>query len=113
PHAPQFRVSVLMLTSQPLAGPPSQSKKPALQLVLHAPFMQAEDWLAAAVHVLPQAPQFLSSVVALTSQPLLAPRSQSRKPRLQLPTPHMPPVQPGVALGGARQVAPQLPQFWM
>src|SRR5581483_4391528 len=50
------------------------------------------------------------SVLLFTSQPLAALWSQSRKPALQVPIPHVLLVQTAVALGGA-QVAPHAPQL--
>ena len=113
PQLPQFLASACVLTSQPLAGFPSQSAKPGVQLVVHVPLVQAKLWLAPAEQTLPQAPQFLSSVLVFTSQPVLAARSQSRKPGLHAPMPQRPPVQPGVAFAGAKQLLPQRPQLWV
>ena len=45
------------------------------------------------------------------SQPFCVLASQSRKPVLQEPMPHPPPLQPGVALATAPQTLPQLPQL--
>ena len=53
PQAPQLLTSVCVFTSQPLAGLPSQSAKPALQVVWHCPDEQNRDAFAAAVHTLP------------------------------------------------------------
>ncbi len=113
PQAPQFLASVSVLTSQPLAAFLSQSAKPALHEVVHVPLVHASPWFGPAVQTLPQAPQLRSSVVVLTSQPLAAPRSQSRKPRLHDPMPHMPPAHPALALGSARQLFPHRPQLWV
>jgi len=83
PQAPQWLELVARLTSQPSAGLPLQSAKPALQLpTRHAPATQAATALAGAQTV-PQAPQLLTVVWVFTSQPSAAERLQSAKPEAQ------------------------------
>ncbi len=72
-----MRTALLVLVSQPLAGLPSQSPKPALQLAtVHAPAAQPATPLAAA-QPRPQAPQCDTVVRTSVSQPLAALPSQS------------------------------------
>jgi hypothetical protein len=78
-QAPQLAASTARFVSQPLAGSPSQSPKPALQLGLQAPALHVVDPFGL-THALPQAPQFAALVAKLTSQPLAAFKSQSPKP---------------------------------
>jgi hypothetical protein len=69
PHAPQLLVSVFVLTSQPSAGLPLQSWKPALQVwTAQAPSWQAGVPLGTE-QTAPHPPQLLASVFVLTSQP--------------------------------------------
>ena len=82
-HAPQFKLSLVVLVSQPLTALPSQSAKPAEQAKPHAPAMHVALALAAPPHTMPQPLQLLTSVSLLTSQPLARMPSQSRR----LPTP--------------------------
>ncbi len=84
PQAPQSERLVRVSTSQPLAGLPSQSAKPALQeATRQAPATQAGVALAGR-HTLPQAPQLVALVVTLVSQPLPRAPSQSAKPDAQV-----------------------------
>jgi hypothetical protein len=79
PQLPQFEALAATLTSQPFAGAPSQSAKPALQVKLQAPPWQVDDALARAGHALPHAPQVAGDSM-LASQPLAGLRSQSANP---------------------------------
>src|SRR5579871_1300312 len=60
---------------------------------------------------LPQLPQWLGSMLVLTSQPLATTPSQSAKPALQLPILHTPPTHAGVPLGTTQTVL-QPPQWF-
>src|SRR5262249_1962722 len=95
PQAPQFLPSTRMLVSQPLPAKPSQSAKPGLQAMLHAPELHAAVPFVL-LQTLPQAPQLLG-VLRLVSQPLLARPSQLPKPGLQAIL-HAPELHPAVAL---------------
>ena len=76
-HAPQLALSLRVSTSQPLAARPSQSRKPAAQLVIaHAPEEQLEEALAS-THARPQAPQWEALAERSVSQPLEEVPSQS------------------------------------
>ncbi len=88
----------------------SQSAKPGLQVRRHTPPVQAEVALAPATQGLPQRPQCVDDEVRSTSQPLVAPMSQSAKPVLHEPTPHAPAAQVAVAWATV-QARPQVPQL--
>jgi len=110
PHTPQFVALVRVSTSQPLAGLPSQSAKPAL----HAPITQAPAaHMGAALAKLqarPHMPQFVALVRVSASHPLAALRSQSSKLVAHEVTAQAPAVHAPVPLAGlhARPHAPQL-----
>ena len=111
PQALQLLISVLRLTSQPLAGLPSQSAKPALQVpIAHVPLLQVADALAN-VHLVPQALQLLTSVFRLTSQPLVGEASQLPKPAEQAPMVQTLLTQLAAALAKVHLV-PQAPQLF-
>jgi hypothetical protein len=107
PQAPQLLV-VERLVSQPFEASPSQFAKPELQMIPHAPWMHVGAPFADE-QVLPQEPQFLTSEVSRTSQPLLLLPSQlalfGAQVRMQLP-----PTQEAVPppIGQMRPQAPQL-----
>src|SRR4051794_1899445 len=82
PHAPQELGLESVLVSQPLVRLPSQSAKPTLQLVLHAPAEQTAEALGALAHAVPQAPQ-LAGELRSTSHPFAATWSQSANPDAQ------------------------------
>jgi hypothetical protein len=89
-HAPQFWTSVFLLISHPLAGAPSQFKKPiahvsTLQLPLTHMLVACAS-MQAFMHM----PQLSTSPCVSTSQPLAAIMSQSANPAEQLPTAHLP-----------------------
>jgi hypothetical protein len=110
---PQFRVSVLLLISQPLAWLPSQLRKPSAQVYWQAPSEQPPDTMfggALAAQSLPQAPQFSSSVARTASQPLAPDPSQLSKPASHT-WPHVLALQDGSALSqSSGQTVVQLPQ---
>jgi hypothetical protein len=83
PQPLQFDVSVLRLTSQPLAGLPSQSAKPGLQAIWQLPLTH-EGLPLLFEQTLPHEPQLLTSLYVLISQPLLRLPSQFAQPALQL-----------------------------
>jgi hypothetical protein len=84
PHAPQFATEVDRLVSQPSAGFPLQSPKPALQAaIVHWPDEQADAAvLAGLIQACPHVPQF-AVVVRLVSQPSAETPLQSPNPALQ------------------------------
>jgi hypothetical protein len=111
PQAPQLVLSVRVLTSQPLAGLPSQSSKPAAQAITaHAPAVQVAVALAR-LHARPQPPQFCRLVRTSVSQPLAAMASQSPKSGLHRTTLHVPPEQPLEATLARLHAALQAPQL--
>jgi len=112
PQALQLLISVLRLTSQPLAGLPSQSLKPALHAPMaQVPLLQVAAALANA-HLVPQALQLLTSVLRLTSQPLvLFGASQFPKPAVHAPIVQVLLTQLAAALVNAHLV-PQPPQLF-
>jgi hypothetical protein len=108
-HAPQLALSLLRLTSQPLAGLPSQLAKPALQLAMvHAPAAQPAVALASEQTVL-QVPQLVALVWVLVSQPSLRLPLQLPRPGEQM-MPQSPPVQLAVPPVDT-QARPQAPQL--
>ncbi len=109
-HEPQCVASVWRLISQPLAGFPSQSAKPALHAPsTHAPMAHVEPAFGNE-HVKPHAPQLDGSDVTLCSQPFDATRSQSPVPAGHIvPTTHAPPAQMVPTAVHATPQAPQLP----
>ena len=113
PQDPQFRVSVFLLISQPLAWLVSQSRKPAAQVYWHAPSAQPVAVMfggALAAQSLPQVPQLAELVLRFASQPLPASPSQSSKSASQT-WPQTPALQLGAALfQSSGQLVAQLPQ---
>ncbi len=83
PQAPQLFTSVTALTSQPLAGLPSQLEKPAEHPNPHEPPAQALVPFAVGLHDVLHRPQCARSVALLISQPGVVVPSQSTKPALQ------------------------------
>lgn len=111
PQAPQSAAAVLMLVSHPFVAMPSQSPKPAAQVVTrHAPEAQPTTATLGSEQAIPQPPQWELSASVFTSQPLAEERSQSARPELQ-ENPHEAPVQIDDANGGVAQVIPHAPQF--
>ena len=112
-QAPQFRVSVLLLISQPLAWLPSQLRKPSAQEYWQAPSEQPPETMfggALAAQSLPQAPQLASSTASSASQPLASEPSQLSKPESHT-WPQLPALQDGSALvQSSGQTVVQLPQ---
>jgi hypothetical protein len=108
PHAPQLAASASRDVSHPFAGLPSQSSKPAVQVMEHAPPTQEGVPLVLS-HASPHPLQFAASLVMSTSQPSEASPLQSARPALQEPTAQAPvlqsPVPPAMV-----QTAPQVPQ---
>ena len=109
PHAPQLS-SVRRFVSQPLAGLPSQSLKPAAhEATRHDPVAHVALPFATE-QVVPHAPQ-LSTVRTLVSQPFVGFSSQSLNPALQDPTSHVPPLHAGVPFA-VEQTRPHAPQLF-
>src|SRR5262249_2446611 len=85
PQPPQCARLVLVLTSQPLAGLPSQFAKPGAQAPRgQAPLTHVSPAFARSQALL-QPPQFGRPVLVLTSQPLAGFPSQFANPELQAP----------------------------
>jgi hypothetical protein len=109
PHIPQLVAVVRVSTSQPFAGFPSQSAKPALHAAMvHAPAAHAAVALASE-HVRPHIPQCTALMPRLTSQPLAALPSQLPKPALHDATVHMLAAHAAVALA-SEHARPHIPQ---
>ena len=109
-HAPQLFTLVRVLISQPSDTMLLQSAKPALhEPMRHAPLLQTDVPLAA-VHCVPQPPQFPASAAMLTSQPLAGLLSQSAKPGRHAPMTHIPAAHAAVALARL-QTIPHAPQL--
>jgi hypothetical protein len=109
PHIPQCPAADNRFTSQPLSALPSQSPKPAAQVIRQRPAAQPAAPLGPAGHTFPHAPQWLALVPVFTSQPFVASPSQSAKPAAQVIR-HTPITHEGAALGPAAQAFPQRPQ---
>lgn len=76
PQVPQFLVSVVTFTSQPLPRAlPSQSTNPLLQAIWHLPALQLGVPLLL-LQVEPQPPQWVAVVLVLISQPFVGLASQ-------------------------------------
>src|SRR5438128_401376 len=69
PHAPQFLTSLVVSTSQPLAGLLSQSANPGSHLATVQFELTQAAVPCAALHFMPQEPQLLTSLVVAISQP--------------------------------------------
>jgi hypothetical protein len=109
PQPPQCWTLFVVLVSQPLTELPSQSPKPAAQLeTVHWLFEHA-GVPPCGGHTLLHAPQLLTLVVVLISQPFPTAMSQFWKPALQA-IEHWPPAHDGTPLF-ALHAAPQPPQF--
>jgi hypothetical protein len=83
-HAPQLFTLVARVTSQPLAGLPSQSAKPVLQVKPQDPSVQVVVALAREGQAAMHAPQWLVLVLMFVSQPSVRLPLQSPKPAEQL-----------------------------
>lgn len=109
-HVPQLFGLVAVLVSQPFAATPSQFPHPPV----HATTVHAESAHPAIafgrVHAALQEPQLFALLVRLTSQPSVGLRSQSAKPVLHVPMPHVPLLQTDDALASWHTV-PQPPQL--
>jgi hypothetical protein len=102
PHRPQFaRSPIVVFTSHPFTGSPSQSAKPALHAPrTHRPAAQVAAALAKPQR-LPHTPQFIGSAEVATSQPSAASPSQLPKPSRQLTRVQRLAVHPATAPGKA------------
>jgi hypothetical protein len=97
PHVVQLLASMLVLTSQPLVGSPSQSAKGGVHVpTMQAPPLQVEV-ACGKLHGVSHAPQWSESVFRFVSQPFVASPSQlplpSKQVREQVPLVHAPPAQ--------------------
>ena len=109
PHIPQLVADVLRLVSQPLAAFASQLPKPALHAATaHAPLVHAGVALGSE-HARPHAPQWLTALRVLVSQPLATFMSQSPKPAAQVMA-QRPAVQAAVPLA-VLHALPHAPQW--
>ena len=114
PQAPQLE-TVVVATSQPLPGAPSQSAVPAEQLTLDVVHIELAHTatlpMGGVGQRLLQAPQLLMSpATVLTSQPLESMPSQLAKPATQVPRVQRPATQLAAALA-SWQVLPHTPQL--
>ena len=97
PQAPQFATSADVFASQPVAGSPSQSEKPALQVVEHAPALQDAAALTLGEH----------GVQAVLAQPTVGSSFETQLPLQvfwaagQAPEPPSPSVPGTVAAGSS------------
>jgi hypothetical protein len=89
PHTPQLFASLISGTSQPFAASPSQLPHPGLHTITHWPNEHIAEPFEA-LQPLPHVPQWLMSVEALTSQPLVGMPSQSLNPATHANTSQMP-----------------------
>jgi len=114
PHAPQLATSAPVAVSQPSsaagAAGCTQLPKPALQLELHTPPLQARDATEVVAQARSQAPQWSVLVERSVSQPFAISPSQSPSEPGQLPIAHFPALQAGVPLGVVHTL-PHAPQF--
>jgi hypothetical protein len=109
PHAPQFLGSVLVLTSQPSAGLPLQFAKPLLQMSWQIPLVHDAEAALLEPQTFPHAPQLLTLVLMLVSQPSAGLFVQCANPLLQANW-QIPLVHVGVALF-AEHLSPHPPQL--
>jgi hypothetical protein len=106
---PQWFTSLVVAASQPSATLLLQLPQPAAHAMEQAPAAQAaEPWTVE--QAAPQAPQFVTLVSVLVSQPLAWLPSQLPHPALQVDTRHDPLPQDSVAFGRL-QTVPHVPQF--
>jgi hypothetical protein len=109
-QAPQWMGEACVFTSQPFAACPSQFPKPASQnSTTHVPAEHPGVPFGVA-HTTPQPPQFWTSALVGSSQPLLASLSQSLKPAEHM-NEHIPAEHAGSAFTGAEQALSHAPQF--
>jgi hypothetical protein len=88
PQLPQFIASVARLVSHPVETLPSQSPKPALHTIEHAPLVQVGVSLFA-LQAAPHAPQSATLVPRFTLQPSLGLPLQFAKPVVHMPSVHV------------------------
>lgn len=100
PHAPQFALSLAVVTQRP-----PHSNCPGGHT--HA----APTQLCPVAHARAHAPQCIALVLRLTSQPSTTAALQSAKPGAQVPIPQTPVVHPELALGRDAQSRPHAPQL--
>lgn len=111
PQAPQLRRSVCVFTQRPgdIAVAP-QTTEPAAHVPPQTPAAQVAVPPLGAAHARPHAPQLLTVVLVLVSQPLATIASQSPKPALQVSR-HAPLVHAAAWLAPAVQARPHAPQL--
>ncbi len=112
PHAPQWAALVSKPVSHPFAVMPSQSPKPAVHAVAHAPVTHVAVvfGVPSPGHMRPHAPQLRGSLCNCASQPFTALPSQFAKPALQAARSHAPAAQRPTPFAGAH-ARPHAPQF--
>jgi hypothetical protein len=111
PQPPQWLTLARVSASQPVAGLPSQSAKPALHSVAHALARHTAVVFAVAGHELPQRPQCALVVASSTSQPFATLPSQLAKPAAQRSS-HAPAVQAATPFAPDGQRVPHAPQLF-
>jgi hypothetical protein len=109
PQPLQFAGSLKVLTSQPLAGLPSQSAKPTLQVPTAQRPLTHDAVALGTVHRAPHPPQLSESLANGASQPLLALLSQSPKPAEHAAIRHWPSLQAADEPGKVHRF-PHVPQ---
>ena len=92
PQDLQLFVSVLRLTSHPLVGLPSQSAKPASQVLIPQTPRVHFGVAWASTHLLPQPLQLFGSLSSLASHPLATLLSQFPNGGRHVDSPHLPMV---------------------
>lgn len=109
PQAPQLVALLRVSISHPLAGLPSQSAKPGLQVVPQSPERHTAVELAAVGQFWPHAPQCVGEFNSV-SQPLAALPSQLPRPTEHWSV-HAPMMHAAVAPGPDAQARLQAPQW--
>jgi hypothetical protein len=109
PHPPHALTLLVVAVSQPFAALASQLPKPAAHAMVHVPLTQVGDPFTL-LQTLPHAPQLVTDVLVLVSQPLPTLASQFANGVLQLRMAQLPVVHEGVALGRLQE-RPHPPQF--
>ena len=107
-HDPQW-LDVLISVSHPSAGSPLQSSRLNMHVCTQVPLLQLPNCVEVALHAVPQVPQFVL-VLRAVSQPSATMPLQSPHPAAHEPMAHAPAAHDAVACG-SEQTVPQVPQF--